>query len=84
MRNVIVVGTGSAQLSAALRLLAVESQKLAVEMQGFTTLTLSSDRMAGDLNHVSLPGADDPFQGGRRSKGEKKRAAKERRMRSGR
>lgn len=71
MTKIMIIGSGSAELARSLRALA-----------GTREFVLSYQAESPAFSAV-ISGAEDVFTGGRRSKGEKKRAASERRMRGG-
>lgn len=74
MRKVLIVGHQVAALALASRLL---------EERSGDVVTIRPCHVAECSPWAVNPAADDPFCGGGRSKGDKKRAARERRMRGG-
>ena len=80
-RRVLILGSGSAALTAALR---AADLGVRVEVTSELPIQNSLDLLVGCAKLVdSPPLSSDPFNGGCRSKGEKKRAARERRIRGG-
>lgn len=77
----LVIVIGSAQTAAALRALETSIEVADMSLREFS---LHSRIVLVDQPwRAPVPPAHDPFTGGCRSKGEKKRAARERRMRGG-
>lgn len=80
-RRVLVMGSGSAGVATALRSadfgvrIVITSE---LSLQNSLNLLIKPERWV-----IADPLSDDPFCGGCRSKGEKKRAARERRIRGG-
>lgn len=72
MTRVLVLGMSEAALIALAAIKAIKCE---------TAVAL--DARAWDFAEIQPPRRDDVFSGGCRSKGEKKRAARERRMRGG-
>jgi hypothetical protein len=81
MTRIAIIGTGSAHLAAALRMLDESAKVSANSVREF--VLHSSHLLEQECWVAPTPRSDDPFAGGCRSKGEKKRAARERRMRGG-
>lgn len=77
MRTILVIGVGSRHLAEALRMLEKDAQ-----IREFVTCVPADIKT--HCHHVEPePAAEDPFCGGGRSKGEKKRAARQRRLLGG-
>lgn len=76
MKTILVIGAGSRCLAAALRML-----DEGAHIHEF--LTSAQNIRTHDFYSAPEPAADDPFCGGCRSKGEKKRAARQRRLMGG-
>jgi len=76
MKTILVIGAGSRYLAAALRMLD-EDAHIREFVNSVPALR------AYDSYAVPEPAAEDPFCGGGRSKGEKKRAARQRRLMGG-
>lgn len=81
MTRIMIIGAGSAHLAAALR--ALDSASEVAENSVRVFVSRSRGVLIDQPWFAPVPPADDPFAGGGRSKGEKKRAARERRMRGG-
>lgn len=78
MRKILIIGAGSLGIAVALR-------ALDGAVRGGPTRQIAvypNDFELGAHGVLDIP-TEDPFNGGGRSKGEKKRAARERRMRGG-
>lgn len=81
MTRVIVLGAEAALVVSALRV--AESRGIAVGERAIEIRVRACQVLEQECWLTPPPASDDPFAGGCRSKGEKKRAARERRMRGG-
>lgn len=80
MSKILILGAGSLGIAVALR--ALDGAVRAEDGPSRQFAVYPSDFEPGALGVLGIP-TEDPFTGGGRSKGEKKRAARERRMRGG-
>ncbi|RJG10938.1 hypothetical protein D3879_14765 [Pseudomonas cavernicola] len=81
MSKILVLGSGSRALITALTL---SMTRLDKSVREAIPTAITFHAAADDFPVWTLkPAAEDPFRGGCRSKGEKKRAARERRQRGG-